>query len=75
MAKTVTIDPNVAKLRARLGGYRSRAEDDPKVVATKAELAEATMFSTFERLIADASPLSEETIAKITNLINEKAAK
>jgi hypothetical protein len=75
MTKSVTIDPTVAKLRGKLGGYRSRAQDDPEVVATRAALAEATLVSAIERLIASAPPLSPSQALKLRTLLDIEGVK
>lgn len=73
MTKTVSVDPTVAALRARLGGYRSRPQNDPEVLATKAALAEATLMSAIERLIAGAPPFTPEQSFRLRNLLDAKA--
>lgn len=70
MTKTVTIDPTVATLRGKLGGYRSRTDDDPAVVATRVALAEAKLVSAIERLLASAPPLTPSQAFKIRTLLD-----
>lgn len=75
MPKPVTIDPDVATLRGRLGGYRSRPQDDPELLATKAALAEATLVSAIERLIASAPPLTQAQALKLKTLLDNEGVK
>ncbi|KGA18215.1 hypothetical protein GM51_8900 [freshwater metagenome] len=75
MPKPVTIDPAVATLRGRLGGYRSRAQDDPELLATKAALAEARLDSAIERIVASASPLTQAQKLKLKTLLDNEGVK
>jgi hypothetical protein len=75
MPKTVSIDPSVAVLRGRLGGYRSRAQDDPDLLATKAALAEAKLVSAIERLLASAPPLTQAQAVRLRTLLESEGVK
>jgi hypothetical protein len=75
MPKSVSIDPTVAVLRGRLGGYRSRAQDDPDLLATKAALVEAKLVSAIERLLASAPPLTQAQALRLRTLLESEAVK
>lgn len=75
MTTKVKIDPAMASLRGKLGGYRSRAKDDPELVATKQALAEAKLLSDIEKLIANAPALTPSQALKLRSLLDIEGAK
>ena len=72
MAEKYTINKEMAVLRGRLGGYRSRAQDDPELVATKTLLAQKAFIARFERLLAEHPSLTKEQKEKLATVLEEK---
>ena len=72
MAEKKGIDKEMAVLRGRLGGYRSRPQDDPDLVATKTLLAQKAFIARFERLLAENPSLTKEQKEKLATVLEEK---
>lgn len=64
----------VAHQRARIGSLcRSRAADDPELLAARRELATATIGEFIERTLASVPPLSREQRARIVEAVMRPA--